>query len=164
MSFTIKKNEDIVLTRAQFEKLKKNGGLIIGSTYKIKDDPTANDLVDGIFSSKRAEQDSNGEVISNTYQRKDESYSSSEIDAKFNNTSEYYNSELLSIKDVITQNRNDILSLKETSSDMSIIQEDVNTLKDTITDLQAQVDNKITTSNTIDNLQPGQYTFLTIEE
>ena len=157
MSLTIKKSEDIVLTRSQFEKLKQDGKLIVGSTYKIKDDPTANDLVDGIVISKKAERDSNNEVISDTYRRKDDSYSISDIDAKFNNNSEYLNSELNILKDAITSTRNDLSILREQSVNISLFNDQIN-------GLQEQIDNKITTGNTTDNLQPGQYTFLTIEE
>ena len=157
MSLTIKKSEDIVLTRSQFEKLKQDGKLIVGSTYKIKDDPTANDLVDGIVISKKAERDSNNEVISDTYRRKDDSYSISDIDAKFNNNSEYLNSELTILKDAITSARNDLSILREQSVDISLF-------NDRINGLQEQIDNKITTGNTTDNLQAGQYTFLTIDE
>lgn len=157
MSLTIKKSEDIVLTRSQFEKLKQDGKLIVGSTYKIKDDPTANDLVDGIVISKKAERDSNNEIISDTYRRKDDSYSISDIDAKFNNNSEYLNSELNILKDAITSTRNDLSILREQSVNISLFNDQIN-------GLQEQINNKITTGNTTDNLQPGQYTFLTIEE
>ena len=157
MSLTIKKSEDIVLTRSQFEKLKQDGKLIVGSTYKIKDDPTANDLVDGIVISKKAERDSNNEIISDIYRRKDDSYSTSEIDAKFNNNSEHINSELSILKDAITSTRNDLSILREQSVDISLFNDQINSL-------QEQIDNKITTSNSTDNLQTGQYTFLVIEE
>ena len=83
MSSIIEKKEEIVLTRAQFEKLRDNGGLVIGCTYKIKDDPTAKDLVDGIATSKKSEQDSNGNIIHTTYRRLDDSYSITDIDNQF---------------------------------------------------------------------------------
>ena len=83
MSSIIAKKEEYILTRAQFEKLKKDNKLVIGSVYKIKDDPTAQALIDGIFTSKKAEQDSNGNVIYTTYRRLDDSYSITDIDNQF---------------------------------------------------------------------------------
>lgn len=74
------KKEEYYLTRAQFEARKTNGTLVPGSIYHITDDPTAQDIIDGVETAKKAEQDSNGEVISSTYRRIDDSYSSSEID------------------------------------------------------------------------------------
>ena len=74
------KKEEYYLTRAQFETRKNNGTLVSGSIYHITDDPTAQDIIDGVETAKKAEQDSNGEVISSTYRRIDDSYSSSEID------------------------------------------------------------------------------------
>lgn len=74
------KKEEYYLTRAQFEARKNNGTLVPGSIYHITDDPTAQDIIDGVETAKKAEQDSNGEVISSTYRRIDDSYSSSEID------------------------------------------------------------------------------------
>ena len=83
MSSIIEKKEEHILTRAQFEKLKTDGQLVIGSIYKIKDDPTAQALIDGIFTSKKAEQDSNGNIIEYTYRRIDDSYSIADIDNQF---------------------------------------------------------------------------------
>lgn len=74
------KKEEYYLTRAQFETRKNNGTLVPGSIYHITDDPTAQDIIDGVETAKKAEQDSNGEIISSTYRRIDDSYSSSEID------------------------------------------------------------------------------------
>ena len=74
------KKEEYYLTRAQFETRKNNGTLVPGSIYHITDDPTAQDIIDGVQTAKKAEQDSNGEVISSTYRRIDDSYSKDEID------------------------------------------------------------------------------------
>ena len=74
------KKEEYYLTRAQFETRKTNGTLVPGSIYHITDDPTAQDIIDGVETAKKAEQDSNGEVISSTYRRIDDSYSKDEID------------------------------------------------------------------------------------
>ena len=79
-TITFEKKEEYYLTRAQFETRKNNGTLVPGSIYHITDDPTAQDIIDGVETAKKAEQDSNGEVISSTYRRVDDSYSSSEID------------------------------------------------------------------------------------
>jgi hypothetical protein len=105
MSSIIEKKEEHILTRAQFEKLKKDGQLVIGSIYKIKDDPTAQALIDGIFTSKKAEQDSNGNIIEYTYRRLDDSYSIADIDSQFiSKLASYYTKQ-----ETYTKNEFDVL-------------------------------------------------------
>ena len=96
MPSIIEKREEHILTRAQFERLKANGNLVVGAIYNIKDDPSALDIVDGNVIAKKAEQDSNGNVIITTYRRIDDSYNKQEVEQLINNSvdnidlSQYY--------------------------------------------------------------------------
>lgn len=78
------KSPEHVLYYTQFLALKEAGKLEKGSTYHVIDLPEAQDLIDGIYVVKYAEQDNKGNVIADTYRRKDDSYSCTELDTKLN--------------------------------------------------------------------------------
>ena len=73
MASIYEKKEEYILSRKKFEELKANGKLKIGSTYRIYDDATVNDLVDGSVAVYKAVHDGNGNVIVETYTTKAES-------------------------------------------------------------------------------------------
>lgn len=73
MASIYEKKEEYILSRKKFEELKANGKLKIGSTYRIYDDTTVKDLVDGTVAVYKAVRDGNGNVIVETYTTKAES-------------------------------------------------------------------------------------------
>lgn len=144
MSSIIEKKEEYVLTKAQFDKLQKNGKLIVGATYKIKDDPTVQDLIDGVEISKKAEQDKNGEVINTTYRRVDDSYSKSDIDL------------------ITTGNATEVLSIKQNVEANTL---SIKNLQDKVTELQSAIETKVQTVSEIpETMQAGEYVYLRIGE
>lgn len=82
MAQRIEKKEEYILTRKQFEARKEAGTLVIGATYHITDDPTPQDIIDGVEIAKKAEQDALSNNIVETYRRKDDSYSAKETQDK----------------------------------------------------------------------------------
>ena len=144
MSSIIEKKEEYVLTRAQFDKLQKSGKLIVGATYKIKDDSTVQDLIDGVEISKKAEQDRNGEVIDTTYRRVDDSYSKSDIDL------------------ITTDNATEVLSIKQNVETNTL---SIKNLQDKVTELQSAIETKVQTVSEIpETMQAGEYVYLRIGE
>lgn len=81
MSSRINKQEEYILSRAKFEELKEQGKLIVGSIYHITDDASTQDLIDGIYTVKKAERDASGNVITSTYRTVADSYTKAQVDA-----------------------------------------------------------------------------------
>lgn len=77
---TIQKSEEYALYYEQFLALREAGKLKEGSTYHILDLPDTQDLIDGLYIVKKAEQDSEGNIITDTYRKIDDSYSKLDID------------------------------------------------------------------------------------
>jgi hypothetical protein len=107
---TIQKSEEYALYYEQFLALRQAGKLKEGSTYHILDLPDTQDLIDGLYNVKKAEQDSEGNIITDTYRKIDDSYSKLDIDTLLSSIEVGINENVIKDINVIQQGNNVQLS------------------------------------------------------